>query len=712
MHTQPAQAALPARFATPLSAPRSLRLALLATGVLAGFAALAQEPPPDARSLPTIVVIGKAEDAIARQPASVSVVTAEALRLQQPRSTEEALRAVPGVAVKPEEESAIVANIGIRGLSSADYKTLILEDGAPVAPGLFVGNGRYYNPRVQRMESIEVLKGAASLRYGPSTIGGVINYVTRQPRDGVELGIRSGSFDTHETTIELGASTESGDAQFGAFVTHATSDGFMDKGYDMMDVVLKAGLEFSDNQRVSVKYTDYRNDANISYRGLLLDEYRAGAEYNPAPDDWFLTGRRSFDVNHEWDISAKARLNTLLYTSDTFRHYWRYNADNAASAAAGRWVYNDTLNGNNRDFERFGLDTRLQLDHSVFGVANEAEIGVRFMTEEMLDMTVGATRATPRTGAINRDVVDSADSLALYAQNRFLLSDRLALTAGLRAERYEQQRTDRRLPGTGIVNQADTSNTEVMPGVGVTYEFEQGLQLFANVYEAFSPALNGDALNGLTDQRLDAERSTNLEVGLRGGGDRIRYELAVFRMDFDNQIIPANSNSEFQVTNGGKTLHQGVEAGLGVELGAGFSLDTNFTYIPDAEFSGDRFDRAGALTTPDGNRIPYTAEWIANLGVVYAREGLSGGLYVNHTGAQYTDVSNTRDIAESLTGFFTGRIDSYTVVNLNLAYDVSPRLNIAGTLKNLTDERYIASLRQGIYVGPARTVDVGLRYRF
>jgi len=703
--------AVRARSAALVASRPSLRLTLVASGVLAVLPALGQEGGPD-RSLPTIVVIGNAEDAIARQPASVSVVTAAELRLQQPRSTEEALRAVPGIAIKPEEESAIVANIGIRGLSSADYKTLILEDGAPVAPGLFVGNGRYYNPRVQRMESIEVLKGAASLRYGPSTIGGVINYVTRQPRDGVELGLRSGSFDTHEATLELGASTDSGDAQFGAFVTHATSDGFMDKGYDMTDVVLKAGLELAGNQRVAVKYTDYRNDANISYRGLLLGEYEAGAEYNPAPDDWFITGRQSFDVNHEWDISDKARLNTLVYTSETFRHYWRYNTDNAASGAAGRWIYTDTLNGNNRDFDRFGIDTRLQLDHSAFGVSNEAEIGVRYMKEEMLDMTVGATRATPRTGTINRDVVDSADSVALYAQNRFLVTDRLAFTAGLRAERYDQQRIDRRLPGAGVVNQADTSNTEIMPGVGVTYVFDQGPQLFANVYEAFSPALNGDALNGLTDQRLDAERSTNLEVGLRGGGDRVRYEVAFFRMDFDNQIIPANSNSQFQVTNGGETLHQGIEAGLGVELGGGFSLDTNLTYIPDAEFSGDRFDRNGVLTTPDGNRIPYTPEWVANFGVAYGRENFTGGLYVNHTGSQYTDVLNTRALAESLTGFFTGRIDSYTIVNLNVAYDVSSRLNLAAALKNLTDERYIASLRQGIYVGPARTVDVGLRYRF
>lgn len=688
-----------------------LRLTLLAVGVLAGLPALAQDREPD-RSLPTIVVIGNAEDAIARQPASVSVVTAEELRLQQPRSTEEALRAVPGIAIKPEEETAIVANIGIRGLSSADYKTLILEDGAPVAPGLFVGNGRYYNPRVQRMESIEVLKGAASLRYGPSTIGGVINYVTRQPRDGIELGVRTGSFNTHEATLELGASTDSGDARFGAFVTHATSDGFMDKGYDMTDVVLKAGLEFADNQRVSVKYTDYRNDANISYRGLFIGEYEAGADYNPAPDDWFITERRSFDVNYELDISDKARLNTLVYTSEMFRHYWRYATDNTASAAAGRWIYTDSLNGNNRDFERFGVETRLQLDHSAFGVSNEAEIGVRYMKEEMIDRTIGATRATPRTGTINRDVVDSADSVALYAQNRFLVTDRLALTAGLRAERYEQKRVDRRLPGTGVVNQADSSNTEIMPGFGVTYAFgDGGPQLFANVYEAFSPALNGDALNGLTDQRLDAERSVNVEVGLRGG-DRVRYELAVFRMDFDNQIIPANSNSQFQVTNGGETLHQGIEFGLGVELGGGFSLDTNFTYIPDAEFSGDRFDRNGVLTTPDGNRIPYTPEWVANFGVVYSRSNFRGSLYVNHTGSQYTDVLNTRELTESLTGFFTGRIDGYTLVNFNVSYDVTPRLNLAATLKNLTDERYIASLRQGIYVGPERSVDVGLRYRF
>ena len=680
---------------------------LAGTGLLYGLPAGAEE----ARALPTIVVVGQAVGDRERQPGGVSIVTPEALRTQQPRSTEEALRSVPGVAIKPEEETAVVANIGIRGLSSADYKTLILEDGAPVAPGLFVGNGRYYNPRVQRMDSIEILKGAASLRYGPSTIGGVINYITKTPRDGVEVGIRAGSFDTREITAEVGASTPSGVGSFGAVVTHARSDGFMGKGYEMTDVLLKVGLEIGSNHRLGLKYTDYDNEANISYRGVFLQEYLNEVERNPAPDDWFLTGRRSLDLNHEWIISDRARLNTLVYGSRMHRHYWRYNTDNAASATARRWVYTDSLRGNNRDFERFGVDSRLQLEHGLFGVASETELGLRYMTEKMDDVLVSATRATPRTGTIGTDRVDSAKSVAGYLQNRFLLSDRTAITAGLRIESYEQRRKDRLIAATQA-GRIETDNTELLPGLGVTHRFTPALQLFASAYKAFSPALNSDALSGFQDQRLDAERSWNFETGVRGQVARVAYELTLFRMEFDNQIIPANSNSDFQVTNGGKTIHQGIEAGVEIDAGAGFSVSANVTYIPDADFEGDRFARNGTLTTPDGNRVPYTPEWLANLGLSYTAGGFRGMLNLHHTSAQYTDVLNTRPIAENLSGFFTGRIAAYTLLDVSLTYDLNEHLSVGTTVKNLTDERYIASLRQGIYVGTERSFDVGVRYRF
>ena len=184
-------------------------------------------------------------------------------------------------------------------------------------------------------------------------------------------------------------------------------------------------------------------------------------------------------------------------------------------------------------------------------------------------------------------------------------------------------------------------------------------------------------------------------------------------MDFENQIIPANSNSNFQNTNGGKTLHQGIEGGLGYRLAGGFTVEANATYIPVAEFVGNRFAADGVtITTPDGNRVTYTPELVANLGLGYEVGSLKTLLSANYTGSQYTDVQNSKAIQENTSGFFTGQIDAYTTVDLSARYAVTGDLDVFGSVKNLTDELYVASLRQGIYVGPERSVEMGLRYQF
>lgn len=657
--------------------------------------------------LPTIQVIGSQEDSISKIPGAAVIVSQEQIQQFTPSSTEEILKRVSGVYVKPEEESAIVANIGMRGISSADYKTLILEDGVPVAAGLFVGNGRYYNPRIQRMDSIEVLKGSSALRYGPMNIGGIVNYRTKQPKDGALVDLSIGSWDTYKTTVELGGSSSTKDSNVGAILSWAKSDGFMDKGYEMKDAVIKAGTAIGDNQWVGVKFTHYENDANISYRGQFLGEYHAKKQNNPAPDDWFLTERNSFDINHRWDINPDTELQTLLYWSEMNRDYWRYGVNATASQAAGRWIYTDNVSGNNRAFERIGAETRLIAKNTIFNIPGEAEIGLRLMNEKMDDVTINAKRATPRSGTTAKDTKDSAKSVALYAQNRFDISDQLSVTPGVRVERYEQQRDDKQKNET-----VKTSNTEVMPGLGVTYQFIPAVQLYASVYKAFSPALNGDSLSGMKDQKLEAETAVSWELGLRGQQDAVRYELTAFRMDFDNQIIPANSNSDFQSTNGGKTYNQGLEGAVSLEFENGFDVFANLTWIANAEFKGDRYNKNGSLKSKDGDRVPYTPEWVANLGVGYTYAGLRSQLSANYTGSQFTDELNTKPIVENTSGFFTGKIDAYTTVDLTTRYTLNDQVEFYGAVKNLEDKRYIASLRQGIYVGPERSFEAGVRYRF
>jgi Fe(3+) dicitrate transport protein len=677
-----------------------LKIAIL-WGVNAAFAEEAM--------LPRIDVLGGSQAELAKIPGAVQTVSASELTRLQPMSTEAALKQVPGLVIKPEEESAVVANIGMRGLSAGEYKTLILEDGVPVAADLFFGNSRYYNPRIQRMNSIEVLKGAASLRYGPNTIGGVINYKTKDPIDGASIASRIGSHHYAETSIEAGARTLSGDGKVGLVYTQASSEGFQSKGFDMQDLMLKGGMVLGEKQWIGIKVTHYENDANISYRGLFKDAYAARATFNPAPDDWFLTTRNSVDINHEWDINPDMRLNTVVYWTALKRDYWRYGlASPATKMQEGfkAWNFSDSLDGNNRAFERTGMDSRMTLRHNSMGMANEAELGVRWMKETMRDQKMAATRAYPRSGTLSADVFQSASSLALFAQNRFDLNDQLSITPGVRAEMYEQFTDDLKSTKDGRSN-----NTEYTPGVGATWQLTPLAQLYGGVYSAFSPPYNSTSIVSGQDLNLGAERSVNLEIGLRGKHQKWSYEVTAFRMDFDNQVIRANSNGG-DPSNGGKTLHQGLELALAYAISNAFRIEGNTTYVPDAKFVEDRYSSAGALIARKGNRVTYSPEWVSNLQFVYQQGPLLTALNIQHISAQMTDTLNTVALTESTSGFFTGRIDGYTTADLTSSYQVHPQLSLTAAVKNVTDTHYIASLRQGIYAGPARSYELGLRYKF
>ena len=681
--------------ASPLYAADAANVALDEVSVIEKKAEKKKATP----TLEVIKITASSADAHYLETGTVNLVSLEQIKQVQPLSTEDVLRRIPGVNIKTEDETVVVANFGIRGLSASESKSLMLEDGVPVAPGLFIGNERYFNPRIQRVASVEVLKGSASLRYGPSTIGGVVNYQTKTPDDGVELSGRLGSFNTRELNVEAGNRNASGDAYAGIIASHAKSDGFMDKGYDMTDLLAKAGVEFANNQKVGIKVSHHKNDANISYRGLLLGEYLADVKTNPAPDDFLLIDRTAFDINHEWQINNDIKLNTVAYYSDMARDYWRYGVNSAASNTAGRWVYTNNLTGNNRAFERVGVESRLSVEHQLAGLNSSSEFGLRLMSEESDDQRITATRAADRSGTLAGHLQDSADSVAAYAQSRIQLTEQLAMTPGVRIESYEQKRLNLLQNNS----EAKTTNTEVLPGVGFTYSLDNN-QLYGGLYRAFSPAANNVALDGLKDQQLDGERSVNYEMGIRGTTDKTRYDVAAFMMDFSNQVVTGNSDPNLSRSNAGETRHYGMEFSLGYSLATNLMLDSNLTWVPESEF------KTGSTA---GNRIPYAPKVIANLGLSYDLSQWNFALNLHHRGEQFGDPSNLVNIpTNAASGIWGGLLPSYTVLDLLAQYDVSSQFNLFASVKNLADKRYITGLREGIYVGPERSFELGARYRF
>src|SRR5690606_14654879 len=128
------------------------------------------------------------------------------------------------------------------------------------------------------------------------------------------------------------------------------------------------------------------------------------------------------------------------------------------------------------------------------------------------------------------------------------------------------------------------------------------------------------------------------------------------------------------------------------------------TWVPTSEF------KTGAN---QGNRLPYAPKIIANVALNYQLEQLSAALSAHHRGEQYGDASNREDIPTNAAGgIWGGLIPSYTVLDLTAQYKLADNIRVFGAVKNLTDKRYIAGLRQGIYVGPERSFELGVSYKF
>jgi Fe(3+) dicitrate transport protein len=654
--------------------------------------------------LPRMDIVGSEENARSKIPGTVDVINQKQLELLQPLSIQDALKTIPGINIRGDEGGlGSIPNIGIRGLNpSRSQKVLLLEDGAPIHPSLFISSASYYSPPVDRMSGIEVLKGASGLQYGPSNIGGVINYLTKTPEEGFKLSGKAGNYGYQLAQIEAGGKSESNGAIAGINIIKSESDGYQGNGFKMYDILFKGGVAIDQNQWLSLKYTHYDNNINTSYVGLRPNQYAARFSGNPAPNDYFVTQRNAVDLNHSWELGATTKLNTLLYWSRLDRDYWRQSISSRTSDKTSFTPCsgdNDCMFGRNREFQMLGVDSRVTHAYEAMGIGNEFEFGLRLHTETQSNQLV-ASRSLAKSGRIASHEENKANSVALFAQNRFLLSKDFAVTPGVRIESYNQSRNNVLTESSGRAK-----NLETVPQIGASWQLIPELQLYSSVYKGFAPAQLATAISEKgVDQQLDPERSTNFEFGLRGVNNGFSYDAAIFSMNFSNQIVNQSLAAGITKANGGKSLHQGMEISLAYALESGWGLSGNLTYIPVAKFVGN------SSMGKDGNRIPYTSELVSNLGISYQKNGLNTLLSANYLSPQFADSANTA-LPNSIGTL--GEISAITTVNWSANYAINKSLKVFGVVNNLLNKRYISSRSpDGIFAGAPINFQAGMSYQF
>ena len=716
------------------------------TATSAGFAVAFQRVslrPGETRRVPfqlrvggltedVVVVAGEiagSHERLRRLPGSVEIVNREALEKSHVMTTSEALRKASGVNVRDEEGFGLRPNIGIRGLNpTRASKVLLLEDGILLTYAPYGDNATYYHPPVDRFERIEVLKGGAQIAYGPQTIAGAINYVTPKPPSQ-----RAGS------VMLTGGNREyfNGHGSYGATVgrTGFLVDYMRKQGngsrenlnFKLNDVNGKLVQGIGVNQTLTLRGNYYSEDSNVTYSGLRQDEYLADPRSNPFRNDFFYADRYGASATHAFAASGDVAITTNLYWNSFRRHWWRQSSNSAqrpndvADPSCGGMANLSTTCGNEgrlREYYVWGVEPRLSVHHRAFGVASETDFGVRTHFEHQDRLQENGATPTARSGALVESNVRTNAAYASFVQNSFLFGG-WTVTPGVRVEHVRFERTNR-LANAGAGVMGDTTLTRVIPGFGVSHTTAEQVTLFGGVHRGFAPPRTEDIISntgGVID--LDPELSWNYEAGVRSTvRPVVSVDATLFRMDYENQIIPASlaGGVGATLTNAGATLHQGIEVRAQIDSApiTGSSHDAYlrfaYTYLPVAEFTGTRFSNIpgfGSISV-SGNRLPYGPEQVAAIGVGYARGTIDVLVEAVRTSEQFGDDLNTVDPTPDGQ---RGLIPGYTVWNTAVNYTVS-RATLFLTVKNLFDELFIVDRTRGILPGSPRLVQMGVRLAF
>jgi iron complex outermembrane receptor protein len=308
------------------------------------------------------------------------------------------------------------------------------------------------------------------------------------------------------------------------------------------------------------------------------------------------------------------------------------------------------------------------------------------------------------------DQQEKVDSSGIYVQGRYAMSKIWTLSAGLRYDEVTFEIDDRYLQDGDDSGRIEFS--EVSPSIGIDADLGEYI-VFATFSSAFetpttTELANPDASGGFNPS-LRPQLADNYELGIKGTRFDTFYELSVFRIDIEDELVPFElpafpGRTFYQ--NAGTSHRRGVEAALAWQDDNGWAADVSWTWSDFTfdEFTDDNGNNFG------GKELPGLPQHFAYAGLSYDSDnGWHARLEAIYSGSLYADNANEASV------------DSYVLANFRAsrAYRSGPWLirPYVG-INNLFDERYNSNIRINAFgaryyePAPDRNVYAGIDVRY
>ncbi len=662
----------------------------------------------------TISTATKTEKNIDGVAASVEVITEKEIQKMGAESLKDVLNNAAGINMQygsfPSASSKSKSSLSIRGMGQKG--TLFLLDGRRLS-------GEVANPYdldripANQIEKIEIVKGPMSTLYGADAVGGVVNIITKKPKNGkpeVDFGVRYGQNsdgDDQNKNINLGIRGKEKSVGYSFYINKTETTPYTQKEnadvYAKLNSSTKVKPSSHAHPQLKINLKDAYNNEEVTYKeesdiltygGRLeydfSDKVTAGFEFNKFNEErsgkyigYFHPTKYgtppnlipaynvpvvSTDTNNRLDMGADLKIAATDSLSLKLKAYQsKYKKRNATIAKY--WT--------NMGYASEEASAQNGMDADVDIKSYEATANYALNPSHLLTGGVelrNENRDSSVFSQANSMSRKSVDYKALYLQDEWMIDDSLNAIIGGRYDDISNADSKATFNAGVVKNFSKEFNLRANIAQGYRTPDIRELYIFKNTAASMQRGADTiDTTLGKTAYDLKPESTLTYELGANGRRGDTTYDIAIFYNNIEDMISETNKKAYITFENVPKANTYGGELNVKQKISDNFELYFNWAELRTKNKQTDK-------------ELEFNPDRIVSLRATYAiNKGLDMSIGAKYVGEQYFRETVNRGIPTEI--IKDSSTNSYTTLDWNINYEYSKWLSIYGGINNLNDEK-------------------------
>jgi len=633
---------------------------------------------------------------------SVSIITQEDLTKRNPQKLDESLRYTAGVLSQPYGSDNDTDWLKVRGFDATTY----LDGNRLYRDGYYTWLLEPYG-----MESIEVVKGSASILYGESSPGGVVNVVQKKPTEQPlrELTVEVGTNNHQSVGFDISDSVkDDASVRYRVVGMVKSSDGELNgTESDRYYFAPSLAIDISDRTRLTM-LASILQDSGVPTNGFFPAYGTTIDTPNGTIDPSTNLGEPDYDKYKRTQISVGYQLehdlNDIWTLSQNFNYGYNYlylrssyafPNDSSENVSRGIVFRDGSDNSFTLDNKAVANWTTSNIEHTVLTgvdlqqhkIEGIEEDNYSFGTINTFNPVYGNYTALDRADANDRSI--SKSQAGVYTQYQFVVDDQWVGAIGGRYD-YVKTKND----STKKSESESRNDNQLSLNASMMYLSDSGVSPYISYSESFDVLSTIDSTTNALYKPLEGKQK---EVGLKITSDNLDgyVNVALFELEQKNALV--TNPSTYVQTQAGEVISKGMELEGVAYVTDKLKLTAGYTYA----------DATTEDTSNQGRKqVALIPKHSASVWIDYDATDLGLEAWNFATGVRY--VGESKDNPKSS----DRSVPSYMLWDAFVSYDVTAKLRAQLNVSNLLDEEYIAGCDYYCYYGQSRQVVLSASYRW